>query len=121
MADKKDTKESKKVEKAENKEFAIFETGGKQYKASVGDVLKVEKLDIEEGKKVVFDKILLVDNGKDTTIGTPHIDGAKIEAKVIEIGKAKKVDVVQYKSKSRYFKRRGHRQPFSKIEVIAIK
>lgn len=114
MPNKKETKKD---------EFAIIETGGKQYKVSVGDTLKVEKLDdgLEEGKKVVFEKVLLVENGSDTTIGTPYIDGAKVEAKFIEGGRDKKVDVVKYKSKSRYFKRRGHRQPYSEVEITAIK
>ena len=113
-------KKTKKVEKNSD-EFAVILTGGKQYVVSVGDTLSVEKLDTEEGKKVVFDKVLLVEKGSDTTIGTPYIDGAKVEAFCEVQGKAKKVDVVKYKSKSRYFKRRGHRQPFTKVIITEIK
>src|SRR4051812_44945118 len=100
------------------KEFAIIETGGKQYMASVGDKLKIEKISKENGDvfkagdKVSFDRVLMVDNGSDTTIGEPYIKGAKVDAEIIKIGKAKKVLVIKYKAKSNYFKKRGHRQPF---------
>jgi len=104
-------------------EFAVIKTGGKQYKVSKGDVLKIEKLmdGQKEGDKVVFDQVLLVDNGKDTTIGTPTIPGAKVEAKILEIGKNDTVTVIHYKQKSRYFKKNGHRQPYFKIEITSIK
>ncbi len=98
-------------------------TGGKQYQVSVGDTLKIEKIkgDFKKGDKVVFDRVLLVDDGKDTTIGAPYIDGAKVEAVFEEAGKNKKIEVVKYKAKSRYYKRRGHRQPFFKVKIQAIK
>ncbi len=105
-------------------EFAVIKTGGKQYVVYVGDELTIEKLDGEfkEGDKVTFDKILLVDNGKDTTtIGTPYIDGAKVTAIFQETGKGKKINVIRFKSKSRYFKKYGHRQPFTKVKIEAIK
>lgn len=104
-------------------EFAIIKTGGKQYKVSKGDSLKIEKIigDFKVGDKITFDKVLLVDNGKDTTIGTPFIDGAKVEATLAEIGRNKKVTVVKYKQKSRYFKINGHRQPNFKVTIDAIK
>ncbi|KKQ34088.1 MAG: 50S ribosomal protein L21 [Candidatus Nomurabacteria bacterium GW2011_GWB1_37_5] len=104
-------------------EFAVIETGGKQYQVSVGDVLKVEKIkgDYKEGDSVVFDKVLLVDDGKDASIGMPYITGAKVEAELVEIGRLPKVTVIKYKAKSRYFKKRGHRQPFFKIKIISIK
>ncbi len=104
-------------------EFAVIKTGGKQYKVSVGDSVKVEKItgDFKEGDKVTFDEILLVDNGKDTTIGTPNIAGAKVEATIAEIGRSKKVTVIHYKQKSRYFKKNGHRQQYFKVTIDAIK
>jgi len=113
---------TKKV-KEENKEFAVIETGGKQYKVSVGDILKIEKIDGEYtlGDKIVFDKVLLVDNGVDTTIGTPYIKGAKVESLFQKAGKNKTVMVVKYKQKSRYLKRNGHRQPFVEVKISAIK
>ncbi len=119
MATKKTTKN-----KSTEGEFAVIETGGKQYKVMVGDVFKVEKLgdEMKEGEKISFDKVLLVDDGSGaTTIGDPYIKGAKVEAKFVKNGKGKKVIVIKYKQKSRYFKKRGHRQPFSEIEITSIK
>jgi large subunit ribosomal protein L21 len=104
-------------------EFAVIQTGGKQYKVSVGDVIKIEKLDgdLKKGDKIVFDKVLMVDNGSDTTIGTPYIDGAAVEASFEEAGRYKTIDVIKYKQKSRYFKKNGHRQPYSKVKIVAVK
>ena len=104
-------------------EFAVIQTGGKQYKVSVGESLRIEKLvgDYRQGDKITFDKVLLVDNGSDTTIGTPYISGAKVEAELEEIGSAKKILVVRYKQKSRYYKRNGHRQPFFKVKILSLK
>jgi len=103
--------------------FAIVETGGKQYKISEGDTLSVEKIpgDHKEGAKITFDKVLLIDDGKETKIGTPYIEGAKIEAVFESEGKGKKVMVIRFRPKSRYFKKKGHRQPFTKIKIAAIK
>ena|SRR6266404_2996899 len=104
-------------------EFAVIQTGGKQYKVSQGTVLSIEKVSGEhaKGDKISFDKVLLVDNGKDTTIGMPYIKGAKVDAEIVEIGRSRKVMVVKYKQKSRYLKRNGHRQPFFKVKVTSIK
>jgi large subunit ribosomal protein L21 len=104
-------------------EFAVIKTGGKQYKVAVGDSVKIEKITgvFKEGDKVTFDKVLLVDNGKDTTIGTPTIKGAEVKATISEIGRAAKVTVIHYKQKSRYFKKNGHRQPFFKVKIDSIK
>lgn len=105
-----------------NMEFAVIQTGGKQYKVSAGDSLRIEKItgEYKEGDVVTFDKVLLVDNGKDTTIGTPYITGAKVMATITEIGRGKKIEVVKYKAKSRYFKLRGHRQPYFKVKIESI-
>lgn len=104
-------------------EFAVIQTGGKQYKVSVGEIIQIEKLvgEHKKGDKITFDKVLLVDNGKDTTIGNPYINGAKVEAEVVDIGRAPKVLVVKYKPKSRYLVRRGHRQHFFKVKILGIK
>lgn len=116
--------EAKKATKRAKKEgdFAVFETGGKQYIVFVGDELKIEKFATESkvGDKVSFDKVLLKDSGSETVIGTPHISGGKISAEVIEIGKHDKIDVVKYKAKTRYFKKIGHKQPFLKIKVTSL-
>jgi len=104
-------------------EFAVIETGGKQYQVKTGDILKIEKMpgDFKEGDSITFDKVLLVDNGKDTTIGTPYITGAKVEAKFEKAGRNKTIDVVKYKQKSRYYKKSGHRQPYFMVKISAIK
>ncbi len=99
--------------------YAVFETGGKQYKASKGDTLIVEKLDLEPGKTLSFDA-LVVSNGDKVQIGTPVVKGAKVRAKVLEHGKEKKVVVFKFKPKKNYRKKQGHRQPFSKIQITAI-
>ena len=122
----KTTKEKSKASRPHEKtigEFAVIETGGKQYKVSVGSVLKIEKLagKFALGDKIIFDKVLLVDNGQDTTIGEPYITGAKVEAIFQKIDKNKKVVVIKYKAKSRYFKKNGHRQPFTEVKISAIK
>ncbi|MCX6754833.1 MAG: 50S ribosomal protein L21 [Candidatus Nomurabacteria bacterium] len=118
-------KTAAKTKKAapENLEFAVILTGGKQYKVAVGDVLKIEKLDgdFKVGDKIIFDKVLLVDNGTDTTIGTPCIENATVESLYQRSGRAKKVTVVKYKQKSRYLKKNGHKQPFVEVKISAIK
>jgi large subunit ribosomal protein L21 len=104
-------------------EFAVITTGGKQYKVSEGSFVSIEKItgEYKKGDKISFDKVLLVDDGKDTTIGTPYIKGAKVDAEIAEIGRTRKVMVVKYKQKSRYLKRNGHRQPFFKVKITSIK
>ena len=99
--------------------YAVFESGGKQYKVSKGDVVSVEKLEAEPGKAVSFDA-LVVSNGTDVLIGTPVVDGAKVRAKVLEHGKERKIIVFKYKPKIHERKKQGHRQPFTKLEITAI-
>lgn len=114
---------AKEKSKIEDGAFAVFETGGKQYRVSVGDVIKIEKIkgNLKEGDAVVFDKVLLTDNGKDVTdIGTPYLTGAKVSGSIVEIGRNPKVIVIKYKQKSRYFKKNGHRQPYFKIKIEKI-
>lgn len=104
-------------------EFAVIKTGGKQYKVSKGDLVSIEKIkgEYKVGDKLIFDQVLLVDDGKDTTIGTPIISGAKVEAELVQIGRTRKVLVVKYKQKSRYLKRNGHRQHYLKVKITSIK
>ncbi|MBI3572175.1 50S ribosomal protein L21 [Candidatus Kaiserbacteria bacterium] len=103
-------------------EVAVIKTGGKQYVVAKGDAIFIEKFpeDKKVGDNVVFNEVLLVDNGSDTTIGTPTIKGAKVSGTVLREGRAKKIDVVKYKAKSRYYKRRGHRQPYLKVKIDSI-
>lgn len=105
------------------KEFVVIETGGKQYRVSEGDMLKVEKLpgEYKIGDKITFDKVLLVDDGKNTELGTPYVDKAKVIGSFVEERKAKKINVIKFKSKSRYNKRRGHRQIFNTFKIESLK
>ena len=99
--------------------FAIFVTGGKQYKVAEGDVIFVEKLGVAEGEKVTFDKVLCV-NGETLSVGTPYVEGATVVANVVKNGKSKKIDVIRYKSKKNEKKKIGHRQDYTKIQIDAI-
>ncbi|HVW82696.1 MAG TPA: 50S ribosomal protein L21 [Candidatus Paceibacterota bacterium] len=102
-------------------EMAVIKTGGKQYLVKGGDTIFIEKLDGKQaGDSLSFDEVLLVDNGSETKVGAPRIKGAAVKATVIKAGKAPKVEVVKYKAKSRYYKRRGHRQPSLKVKIDAI-
>lgn len=97
---------------------AILETGGKQYSVQVGDVVYIEKLDVEEGKTVVFDKVLMA-NG---VVGNPYVKGASVEGKVVKNGKGKKLHIFTYKpNKTSTRKKQGHRQPYTKVEITNIK
>ena len=100
--------------------YAIIETGGKQYKVSEGDVVFVEKLDVEAGSVVTFDEVLLIGEDGNVTVGDPFVKGAKVEAKVEKNGKGKKVKIFKYKPKKGYRKRAGHRQPYTKITVTSV-
>ena len=101
--------------------FAVIKTGGKQYKVAESDVLTVEKLAPTEGE-VVFDEVLLIAGvaGGEVKVGKPTVENAKVFAKVVEEGKAKKKMVFRYKSKTRQHKKKGHRQPYTKIQITKI-
>ena len=99
--------------------YAIIQTGGKQYKAAVGDIISVEKLEAEVGSEVKFD-VLMTAEGEDVKVGTPFVEGVKAIAKVVEHGKGKKVIVFKYKPKKNIRKKNGHRQPYTKVEITAI-
>jgi large subunit ribosomal protein L21 len=100
--------------------LAVIQTGGKQYLVIPGQKLRIEKLEIKEGDEVVFDKVLLVEKSNKIEIGTPYIEGAKVTAKLLRQAKAKKVIVFKYKAKKRYHKKKGHRQPFTEVEIKGI-
>lgn len=99
--------------------FAIIKTGGKQYKVQEGDTLSVEKLEHKDSK-VVFDQVLLTNDGKNTKIGKPLVSGAKVDAKVLEDGKGDKKMVFRYKAKTRRRKKKGHRQPYTQVQITKI-
>ncbi len=100
--------------------FAIIETGGKQYKVNEGDIIFIEKLDAAEGENVTFDKVLAVSADNGLKVGAPTVEGAKVSAKVLRNGKAKKVYVMKYKSKKNEKKKIGHRQPYTKVQIASI-
>jgi len=101
--------------------YAIIESCGKQYKVAEGDVVFFEKLDTEVGKKVTFDKVVLVSDDKKVEVGAPYVKGVKVEGKVVAHGKHKKIIVYKYKAKKNYRRTQGHRQPYTKIEITKIK
>lgn len=99
---------------------AIFETGGKQYSVAEGDTVFIEKLNVEAGDTVTFDKVLAIVDNENNIFGNPTIDGAKITASVVKNGKSKKITVFKYKAKKNYRRRTGHRQPYTKVQIEKI-
>lgn len=101
--------------------YAIIEACGKQYKVLEGDTVFFEKLDAEEGKKVTFDKVILVSDDKEVKVGNPYVKGVKVEGKVLSHGKGKKIIVFKMKPKKNERTKQGHRQPYTKVEITSIK
>ena len=99
---------------------AIIETGGKQFKVKQGDIILVEKLGADAGENYTFDKVLGIVDGDSTVAGKPLVKGASVTASVLGDGKAKKVIIYKYKAKKGYHKKRGHRQPFTRVQIDAI-
>ena len=100
--------------------FAVIETGGKQYKVIEQDIIFVEKLDANEGDDIVFDSVLALSDDNGFKVGTPTVSGAKVTAKVLKNGKNKKIYVMKYKSKKNEKKKIGHRQPYTKVQIVSI-
>ena len=100
--------------------YAIIETGGKQYRVQEGDVITVEKLDVNAGDKVELDKVLVLSDDNGLKVGTPYVEGSKVIAEAVENGKGKKVIIFKYKAKKDYRKKQGHRQPYTMIEIKSL-
>ncbi|MBZ9572138.1 50S ribosomal protein L21 [Patescibacteria group bacterium] len=100
--------------------LAVIKTGGKQYLVSPGDKIKIEKIDVKEGKKVTFKEVLLLQKQKKIEFGTPLVKGVKVIGKVLKQEKGKKIIVFKYKPKTRYKVKKGHRQPFTEVEITKI-
>jgi large subunit ribosomal protein L21 len=100
--------------------YAVIVTGGKQYRVSQGDKLRVEKLDAAEGESVDLDQVLMVVDGEDVKIGTPLLDGGKVTAEVKTHGRDDKVDIIKFRRRKHHMKRQGHRQAYTELEITGI-
>lgn len=100
--------------------FAIIETGGKQYRVQEGDTITVEKLNVEAGEKITFDKVLMISNGETVKIGAPYVESCNVAGTVVESGKGPKVIIFKYKAKKDYRKKQGHRQPYTMIKIDKV-
>ena len=100
--------------------YAVFKTGGKQYRATTGDVLKVEKIEAEKGAEVELDQVLMVGEGEDVKIGTPYLQGGKVTATVVDHGRRDKIKVIKFKRRKNYRRQMWHRQYFTQIEITGI-
>lgn len=100
--------------------YAVIETGGKQYRVQEGDVVTIEKLNVEAGEKVEFDKVLVLAGEGDLKVGAPYVEGAKVFGEVVENGKGQKVIIFKYKSKKDYRKKQGHRQPYTMVKIESL-
>ncbi len=100
--------------------YAVFRSGGKQYRAAKGDVLRLEKIEAEEGSDISFDEVLLIGDGADVTVGSPLVDGSSVTGKVLRQGKTRKVNVVKFKRRQNYLRQGSHRQFFTEVEITGI-
>jgi len=100
--------------------YAVFATGGKQYRAATGDILKIEKLNAEKGATVELDQVLMVGEGEKVKVGSPFLKGGKVTATVVEHGRGEKIRIIKFKRRKQYLKRMGHRQDFTRIEITGI-
>ena len=100
--------------------FAVFVSGGKQHRVNEGDVLKLERLDAKPGEEVVFDKVLLVAEGNEVSVGQPYVDGGKIKAEVLSHERGKKIQVIKFKRRKNYMRRQGHRQWYTQVKITDI-
>ncbi len=100
--------------------YAVFQTGGKQYRAATGDTIDVEKIDAEKGATVELDRVLMVGEGEEVRIGTPFLEGGKVTAKVVEQGRGEKIRIIKFKRRKHHMKRAGHRQYFTRLEITGI-
>lgn len=100
--------------------FAVFASGGKQHRVTEGEVIRIELLSVEPGEEVVFDKVLMVADGDQVSVGAPFVDGSKVTAEVIGNGRGKKINVIKFKRRKDYMRRQGHRQGFTELKITGI-
>jgi len=100
--------------------YAVFKTGGKQHRVNDGDVLRVEKLEVETGSTIEFDQVLMVADGDKLSVGAPLVEGAKVSAEVVSHGRADKVNIIKFKRRKHHMKRQGHRQWYTEVKITGI-
>ena len=100
--------------------YAVFATGGKQYRAATGDILEIEKLDAEKGATVELDRVLMVGEGEDVKVGSPYLEGGKVTVTIVAHGRGEKIRILKFKRRKHHMKRMGHRQDFTRIEITGI-
>ena len=100
--------------------YAVFKTGGKQYRAATGDVIKVEKIEAEKGATVELDQVLMVGEGEEVKIGAPYLEGGKVTATVVDHGRREKIKIIKFKRRKNHRKQMGHRQYFTQLEITGI-
>jgi large subunit ribosomal protein L21 len=100
--------------------YAVFETGGKQYRAATGDTIKVEKIEAEKGATVELDRVLMIGEGEDVKIGSPYLEGGKVTARVVGQGRGDKIRIIKFKRRKHHLKRAGHRQYYTQLEITGI-
>ena len=100
--------------------YAVIQTGGKQYRVSEGDILRVEKIGADEGADIELEKVLMVVDGDDVKVGKPYVDGGKVSATVKNHGRGKKVKILKFKRRKQHLKRQGHRQSYTELEITGI-
>lgn len=100
--------------------YAVIQTGGKQYRVSEGDILRVEKLGAEEGSEMELDKVLMIADGEEIKVGAPYVEGGRVSAKVKSHGRGKKVKIIKFKRRKQHLKRQGHRQSYTELQITGI-
>ncbi len=100
--------------------YAVFRSGGKQYRATKGTTVRLEKIDAEDGANVEFDEVLLIGEGANVKVGSPLVKGGKVKGKVVGQGRARKITVIKFKRRKNYLRTKGHRQPFTDVEITGI-
>ena len=100
--------------------FAVFMSGGKQHRVNEGDVLELERLHAEPGEDVVFDKVLLLADGDDVSVGRPYVDGSRVQARVLSHDRGSKIRVIKFKRRKNYLRRQGHRQWYTQVRITGI-
>ncbi|WP_392561278.1 50S ribosomal protein L21 [Orbus sturtevantii] len=100
--------------------YAVFQSGGKQHRVSEGQVVRLEKLEVETGSQIVFDKVLMVANGENIQVGAPFVEGSTVKAEIVEHGRGDKIKIVKFRRRKHYRKQQGHRQWFTDVKITAI-